>query len=143
MSFFGEDRERLNEYLGYAEDLYAEKTVGDIDGLAIVHSIIGVGLEIRKQNDLLEEIILILEGKTPKRNDRKFMKKLMNKNPISELNFSNRVNNALIRYKVETIGDVFHYMESGDLFIVRNLGDKGIAEITEKMQNYYKDKESQ
>ena len=52
---------------------------------------------------------------------------------ISVLRLSIRVHNALRRSKVKTIRELIAVRESGKLQEVRNLGEKGIGEINQKL----------
>ncbi|MCY4147252.1 MAG: hypothetical protein OXE95_05115 [Chloroflexi bacterium] len=54
---------------------------------------------------------------------------------IKSLGFSVRVQNALLRSYIETIGQLVYGHEKGELWNIRNLGEKGIAEIDCKLAN--------
>lgn len=57
--------------------------------------------------------------------------------PISELNFSIRVHNALMRADCDTVGRLHRVMKDGSVWEVRNLGAKGFAEVEEKLENFF------
>lgn len=57
--------------------------------------------------------------------------------PISEINFSIRVHNALLRAGCNTVGRLHHVVKDGSVWEVRNLGAKGVAEVEEKLENFF------
>lgn len=55
---------------------------------------------------------------------------------IEALELSVRAYNALSRWKCRTVGDVYALWKSGKIKKVRNLGDKSIGEIEDRLNAY-------
>lgn len=56
---------------------------------------------------------------------------------IKSLDFSIRVRNALLRAGIETIGQLLYDHDRDALWDVRNLGEKGVAEIERKLESIH------
>lgn len=57
--------------------------------------------------------------------------------PISEINVSIRVHNALMRADCNTVGRLHRAVKNGSVWEVRNLGVKGVAEVEEKLEYFF------
>lgn len=55
---------------------------------------------------------------------------------IEVLGLSVRAYNALSRWACRTVGDVYRLLKSGEIKKVRNLGDKSIGEIEDRLCEY-------
>lgn len=55
---------------------------------------------------------------------------------IEELGLSVRAYHALSRWACHTVGDVYRLLKSGEIKKVRNLGDKSIGEIEDRLCAY-------
>lgn len=56
--------------------------------------------------------------------------------PIAALELNIRSHNALLRAECSTLGELQQAIESNSLWTIKNLGEKSITEIQEKMQQY-------
>ena len=60
---------------------------------------------------------------------------------IEVLGLSVRAYNALSRWACRTVGDVYGLLKSGEIKKVRNLGDKSIGEIEDRVNTYLRQTE--
>jgi hypothetical protein len=64
------------------------------------------------------------------------MKKIFSNEPLETLDLSVRVHHSLRRAGINTIGDLLEFKAKGNISKIRNIGDKSLKEIDEKLEKH-------